>query len=521
MRHCRLKLILLASNCQDMYANELSVCLMIWVEMSTSWGRPTILRQRGHAHQHDGGGVNSEGQIMTEKLEALYEDNDYVNKMAELIAPRVERFVHHLLGIAPYEYSDGRYPGFSSDIISCHYPLRDKDIEHINRVVVGHLMLHCNQLVYFSSRLNPTLSKEERASYDKNLQFLGKLFRGEEKLLDQPAPLKPQLVFALAILHDVGKTAFLEDGGHEERAGKLVEKVLRHICKKEDYDERNTLGLDDTDIPLGRALIENHTMLGTLVQGERSAFEVFEWLKRNSTHISQEMFLSYLLLLNSMDVSGYRYMPIILDHYWIKKYKEFSEISVVRDHANNPIAFAKYRLRELARNNVADFGDIKEDEVKQAFHKDSLEAFEKLLDEATQRKIGYMWIRDALYFIFDLNECGNGGKYWPTEYARIYVSFFEALAQIAIKGSADIVAFRKGNNTVKDHRTANPERIQKLVEKLKNYVVECKPNDGHKIRLKKLEEKGVVAEDSFQEEGATVEFTINEEGQLADPPKVV
>lgn len=420
---------------------------------------------------------------MTTKFYALYTHEEYVDKMAQLITPRVERLVQRLLGIARYEYSDGRYPGFSSEIISCHYPLRDDHVEHINRVIVGHLMLRCAQLAYFSSRLDPTLSEDKRASYDNNLQVLGKLFRGEHDLPKQPTHLKQQLVFALAILHDVGKTAFLNDAGHEERAGKLVEKILESI--------QGSIGLDTTDVSLGRTLIENHTMLGTLVQGERSSYEVFEWLKRNRSRIySPEMFLSYLLLLNSVDLSGYRYMPIILDHYWIRRYMKFSTSSTVQEYASAPVKFAEYRLRELARSSVSDFGDT---QSKKRFHEATKNELMRL-DLETQKTIGRMWIRDALYFIVDFNRWGVGNAHrWTNDYASLYVRFFNALAKIVIQAGADTIAYRQGDNP--DPRTAAPERLQRLLERLKK-------------------DKCVVDSDSFQNKEGTIEFTINNEGLL-------
>ncbi len=429
------------------------------------------------------------GQAKMNDFGALYEDDAWLDEMTKLIAPRVERFVQRLMGITRYEYSDGRYPGFSSEIISFHYPLRDDHIEHINRVIVGHLMLRCEQLAYFSSRLNPTLLKSERDSYDEDLQALSKLFRGEDqkKITKPPEPLKQQLVFALAILHDVGKNAFMEDSGHEERAGKLVEKVLDKIKK--------SIGIDNVDVSLGRVLIENHTMLGTLVQGERSAWEVREYLNTKLTDPnSQEMFFSYLLLLNSMDLSGYRSLPILLDHYFIEKYMDFSNFSKVQKYANEPLLFAKYRLCMLARSHLSDFGDIPD---KESFCDAAKTEFGELKKDI-QDKIGRMWVRDALYFIFALNKCGttqSGG--YNKDYAILYVKFFKTLAEILIETDANIIAYRLGNNGVSKTDAAKPERLQKFSDRFEN-------NDE-------------VYKNLTKNSDGIVEFTINEEGLLVKP----
>jgi hypothetical protein len=414
---------------------------------------------------------------------ALYSDDDCLDRMAELITPRVERFVQRILGIARYEYSDGRYPGFASEIIGCHYPLRDGHIEHINRVIVGHLMLRFEQLAYFSNRLDPTLSKEVRASYGKRLQDLGKLFRGEYYPDQQPSPLKQQLVFTLAILHDIGKTQFLNDAGHEERAGELVERVLDRM--------KGPLGIGDTDVFLGKTLIENHTMLGTLVQGERSAWEVLSWLSDQITTLeTQQTFLSYLLLLNSMDLSGYRYLPIILDHYWIERYMDFSTLKALERHASMPVEFAEYRLRQLARSDVSDFGDINE---KETFHTATRTEM-GYLDSPTRDMIGKMWIRDALYLIISVNKMNIADKgFWNNEYANSYVKLFRSFAEIALDKGVNTLAYRQGDN--QNPRTADPPRIEKLLERLR-------------------EDHMVVEFGSFVNKQGCVEFTIRDDGMI-------
>lgn len=414
---------------------------------------------------------------------ALYNDGDCLDRMAELIAPRVERFVQRLLGVARYEYSDGRYPGFVSEIVGCHYPLRDDHIEHINRVIVGHLMLRCEQLEYFSNRLDPTLPNEVRANYGKKLQDLGKLLRGEYSLNQQLLPLKQQLVFCLAILHDIGKTQFLNDAGHEERAGELVERVLARI--------QEPLGIGDTDVLLGKTLIENHTLLGTLVQGERSAWEVLSWLANQIKEFkTQQLFLSYLLLLNSMDLSGFRYLPIILDHYWIERYMDFSTLSAIERYANTPGKFAEYRLCQLARSDLSDIGDTKE---KDTFHAATRMEISHL-DSRIQGMIGKMRIRDALYLIISVNKMGiadNG--FWNNEYARPYVKLFRSLAEIGLDEGVNTIAYRQGDN--ENPRTLDPPRIKKLLKNLQ-------------------EDNRVVKLGSFVNKQDCVEFAINDEGMM-------
>lgn len=424
---------------------------------------------------------------MAETLYALYQDDVYVAKMADLVAPRVERFVQRLMGIPRYEYSDGRYPGFSADITGCHYPLRDDHIEHINRVVVGHLMLRCSQLAYFSSRLDPTLSREERATYDRHLDHLGRLFRGETGPKEQPV-LKQQLVFALAILHDVGKTGLLDDAGHEERGGALVEQVLKRL--------QVPLALDVDDIRLGRALIENHTMLGTLVQGERSAYEVYHWLHNNIKAPLLQKFLAYLLLLNSMDVAGFRYAPILMNPYWLGRYLDLSDISTIERCADAPIEFAERRLKEMAR---AEVGEAIMSPDKEEFHAQVHQELQGLKPDVKTR-LGTMWIRDTLYFIIRVNEMGtrkgdwNEEGDWSNHYAKCYVRFFEALAMIALQTNAKMIAFRRGDNPLL--REQMPAGVHEL---LKNLAA------GHR-----------VVSGAFQSEAPIdrVEFTINEKGML-------
>jgi len=395
------------------------------------------------------------------------------------------------MGIVSYEYSDGRYPGFASEIISCHYPLRDDHIEHINRVVVGHLMLRCGQLPYFANRLDATLSREERSVYDRQLQHLSKRFRGEKTGDSPPFPLKQQLVFALAILHDIGKTAFLPDGGHESRAGGLVERILGEMEK--------SLNIDPSDTAIGRVLIENHTMLGTLVQGEHSASEVAKLRDAVSPDLRRQL-LYYLLLLNSMDLSGYRYLPIMLDPYWTSRYIAFSDSTALDKYANDPGLFAEYRLRELARGSIGDVGDLPR---KEAFHEACRKGMASLGPES-RRRIGTIRICDALYLIIAINgsAIARFGAF-NEKYAPIYVRLFETFARIAEHTGAQTLVFRKDasdpDNT--DPRIAGGSRIEELVGKLSRGET-------------------VVDLASFSK-GAAATFTIDETGQIVGVNSIV
>ena len=56
-------------------------------------------------------------------------------------------------------------------------------------------MLRCEQLAYFMNRLDPTLSADQRPTYQRQLEHLGKRFRGEDIPPQKAFPLKQQLVF--------------------------------------------------------------------------------------------------------------------------------------------------------------------------------------------------------------------------------------------------------------------------------------------------------------------------------------
>ena len=328
---------------------------------------------------------------MTTNPEDLYKDRQQVGKTAARIAPEIERFVQRLLSLSSDKCPKESALDFSAEIIGCHHPLTDQHVAHINRVVVGHLMLRHNQLAYFSQRLGPAFSTKERRDYERSLHVLANLVRGTANT-SRP-PLKPQLVFALAILHDVGKTRLLEDSGHEERAGELVEQVLERL--------QRPLSLAASDVLLGRKLVENHTMLGTLVQGERSAHEVYHWLQNHiRPPLSHKAYLAYLLLLNGMDVAGYRHTPIILTPYWLDRYVELSSISKLEKYAD--AGFAERRLCELARDKLTDVGD---EPRKAAFHSQVRQELQGL-SSGVKTALDTMWIRDALYFIMRVNERG-------------------------------------------------------------------------------------------------------------------
>jgi len=230
---------------------------------------------------------------------------------------------------------------------------------------------------------------------------------------------------------------------------------------------KRSLGLEDSDVLLGRWLIENHTMLGTLVQGERSAYEVYHWLCNNiRPPLSHKVYLAYLLLLNGMDVAGYRQTPIIMTPYWLNRYIELSSVSQIKEYVEDAQRFAERRLCELARAEITDVGD---EPQKSAFHRQVRQELQGLtLDEKTV--LGTMWIRDALYFLLRVHERGiakarwnqTGG--WSTDYARCYVRLFQALARIALDANAQAIAFRQGCNS--NPKEEMPSGVDELLESL-------------------------------------------------------
>jgi len=56
-----------------------------------------------------------------------------------------------------------------------------------------------------------------------------------------------------------------------------------------------------------------------------------------------------------MDLSGYRYFPIVLDPYWNEKYNRIS-LDFGTVEKLSPEEFVAYRLRELARVSIPDVG---------------------------------------------------------------------------------------------------------------------------------------------------------------------
>lgn len=425
---------------------------------------------------------------MAVNFQVLYSDQQLVDKMARQVAPRVERFAHKLLGIESYEYSDGRYPGFPSEIVGCHYPLSDAHVEHINRVVVGHLMLRCGNHAYFASRLDPTLTREDREKFDMQLQSLGGLFRGVGRPTYARSPLNQMLVFALAILHDIGKTAFLPDAGHEERGGALVQAVLERI--------QSSLGIRGDKVELGRILIENHTMLGTLVQGERSACEVLQYIRSTfPNNVRQQEFLSYLLLLNAIDLSGYRYHPIILDPYWAERYFDFSGLNTLNGYATNPEEFGLYRLRELARVDISSYGNTP---GNAPFFVRCKQLYEDL-DQDFRDAIGRIRIRDALYFIIDFNALASDQAGLPDSHSDKYVALFKAFADVALAAAAHTVSFCRGTNA--SARSVDPPRLGRLMANIRGG---CPLRD-----LQQFVKTGNT--------GGLVEFTIDHDGYIAPP----